>query len=155
MIHVLFVWFGHPWDELEASKVERMSDFGRAPSHSEGSNACIQPCIRFVRCWGFECISVCRHSTSQSHRIDNFHETSFQPILNFFGPFNQRLASIFRISDKIRPPAMWLFILGHARYQMTNKKDLTTTHVISYTPPSDDDDDDDNVDGLFGWRRRL
>ena len=111
--------------------------------------------IRFVRCWGFECISVCRHSTSQSHRIDNFHETSFQPILNFFGPFNQRLASIFRISDKIRPPAMWLFILGHARYQMTNKKDLTTTHVISYTPPSDDDDDDDNVDGLFGWRRRL
>ena len=28
-------------------------------------------------------------------------------------------------------------------------KDLTTTHVISYTPPSDDDDDD-NVDGLFG-----
>jgi len=31
-------------------------------------------------------------------------------------------------------------ISGHARYQMPEKKDLTTTFVTSYTPPSDDDD---------------
>jgi hypothetical protein len=32
-------------------------------------------------------------------------------------------------------------ITAHARYQMTEKRDLTTTYLIEYIPPSDDDDE--------------
>lgn len=38
-------------------------------------------------------------------------------------------------------------IAGHARYQLVDKKDLTTTLVTNYIPPSDDDDGDD--DGMI------
>ena len=32
-------------------------------------------------------------------------------------------------------------ITAHARYQMTEKRDLTTTYLIEYIPPSNDDDE--------------